>query len=102
VTKDAEHPADLIQLRDGRLLMTFGERNPPRGVHAVISSNSDISWSPSEHIVLASDAPNIDCGYPSSVELERGRIATLYHQVDDAARAPATAKAKLLFWTAPR
>jgi sialidase-1 len=102
VTKTSEHPADLIQLRDGRLLMTFGERNPPRGVHAVISSNGGVSWSPSEHIVLTADAPNIDCGYPSSIELERGRIATLYYQVDDLARAPITAKAKLLFWTAPQ
>jgi hypothetical protein len=101
VTKNSEHPADLIQLQDGRLLMTFGERNPPRGVHALISSNGGVSWSPSEHIVLTADAPNVDCGYPSSIELQRGRIATLYYQVDDAARALETAKAKLLFWTAP-
>jgi hypothetical protein len=36
------------------------------------------------------------------VELRRGEIATLYYQVDDTENALASAKAKLLFWTAPR
>jgi Neuraminidase (sialidase) len=101
VTKNAEHPADVIQLSDGRLAMTFGQRNPPRGVHALVSSDEGLSWSPPEHIVLASDAPNVDCGYPSSVELQRGEIATLYYQVDDTENALASSKAKLLFWTPP-
>jgi Neuraminidase (sialidase) len=101
VTKNAEHPADVIQLSDGRLAMTFGQRNPPRGVHALVSSDEGLTWSPAEHIVLASDAPNVDCGYPSSVELQRGEIATLYYQVDDTENALASSKAKLLFWTPP-
>ena len=101
VTKDAEHPADLIQLQDGRLLMTFGERNAPRGVRAVLSEDGGITWGSQRPIQLSSDSPNIDCGYPSSVEIAPGRIATLYYQVDDPANVPASAKAKVLTWTVP-
>ena len=102
VTKDAEHPADLIQLRDGRVLMTFGERNPPRGIHALMSSDAGATWTPKEHIQLSTDAPNFDCGYPSSIEIGNNRVATIYYQVDDTTNAPASAKAKVLTWTVPK
>jgi Neuraminidase (sialidase) len=102
VTQNGEHPADLIQLNDGRLLMTFGERNAPRGVHALVSSDAGATWAPEQHIPLVSDAPNVDCGYPSSIEIAPGKIATIYYQVDDTAKAPASAKAKLLIWFVPR
>jgi hypothetical protein len=82
ITKDSEHPADLIQLADGRVLLVFGERNAPRGVHAMISADGR-TWDNAKSIVLADDAPNTDCGYPSSVEVANGRVATLYYQLDD-------------------
>ncbi len=102
VTQNAEHPADLIQLQDGRVLMSFGERNAPRGVHAWLSRDGGVTWRSEDRQVLASDAPNTDCGYPSSVETKRGRIVTMYYQVDDAANAPASAKAKVIQWKAPK
>ncbi|MFN0171138.1 MAG: sialidase family protein [Bryobacteraceae bacterium] len=101
VTKDSEHPADLIVLKDGRILMTYGERNAPRGVHAMISKDGR-SWDKTKDIVLANDAPNTDCGYPSSIEVAPGKILTMYYQVDDLKNAPASAKAKSILWTAPR
>ncbi|MBY0504308.1 MAG: glycoside hydrolase [Bryobacteraceae bacterium] len=102
VTKDAEHPADLVQLRDGRVLMTFGQRNAPRGIHAWFSSDNGLTWKPEHRQTLAADAPNTDCGYPSSVETKRGKITTIYYQVDDLQNAPASAKAKVIEWEAPR
>ncbi len=101
VTKDQEHPADLIVLKDGRVLMTYGQRNAPRGVHAMISSDGR-TWDPARRMVLADDAPNVDCGYPSSIELATGQILTIYYQVDDLQNAPASAKAKAVIWTAPK
>ena len=101
VTKDSEHPADLIPLRDGRLLMTFGERNPPRGIRALLSADGGITWDSGHPIHLVIDAPNIDCGYPSSVEIAPGKVATIYYQVDDPTNVPASAKAKLLTWSVP-
>jgi hypothetical protein len=96
ITADSEHPADLIQLHDGRVLMVFGERNAPRGIHAMISRDGR-SWSASQ-IVLADDAPNNDCGYPSSVEVDAGKVLTLYYQVDDLKNAPASASARAVLW----
>ena len=102
VTKDLEHPADLIQLRDGRVLMTFGERNAPRGIHAWLSEDAGLTWKPQHRQTLATDSPNIDCGYPSSVETKPGKIVTIYYQVDDAQKTPASAKAKVIRWEVPK
>ena len=51
---------------------------------------------------LVTSAPNIDCGYPSSVETKSGKIVTIYYQVDDAQNAPASAKAKVIQWEVPK
>ena len=100
LTADSEHPADLIQLRDGRVLMVFGERNAPRGVHALISRDGR-SWDKTKHIVLADDAPNGDCGYPSSVEVSKGKVVTLYYQVDDLKNVPASSSSRAVVWNVP-
>lgn len=101
ITKDNEHPADLIQLSDGRVLMTFGQRNAPRGVQAMLSADG-VSWDSSRRIVLADDAPNGDCGYPSSVEVSKGRIATIYYQVDDLKNALASSSSRVVLWSVPK
>jgi hypothetical protein len=101
ITKDSEHPGDLIQLRDGRILLTYGERNPPRGARAILSADGR-NWDNSKAIVLADDAPVTDCGYPSSVEAGNGKIVTLYYQVDDLKNALATSSSRAVVWTAPK
>lgn len=101
LTADSEHPADLIQLQDGLVLMVFGERNAPRGVHAMVSRDGR-AWDKSRHIVLADNAPNTDCGYPSSVEVSKGTVLTLYYQVDDLSNAPASSSARSVLWSVPK
>ena len=100
ITKNSEHPADLIQLADGRVLMVFGERNVPRGVHAMVSADGR-AWDSGKEIVLADDAPNGDCGYPSSVEVGKGRVATIYYQVDDTKNALASSSSRVVVWNVP-
>jgi hypothetical protein len=100
ITQNSEHPGDLIQLRDGRVLLVFGERNAPRGVHAMISPDGR-SWDQSKQIVLADDAPNGDCGYPSSVEVAPGKVVTMYYQVDDTKDAPASSSSRAVVWDVP-
>ena len=102
VTADFEHPGDLIPLRDGRLLLTYGVRNPPRGVDAMLSSDNGATWNKDRKTTLAADAPNVDCGYPSSVQLSNGDIATLFYQVDDPKNVPATSRARFVNWKAPK
>ena len=81
VTRDREHPADAILLKDGRLLLVYGERNRPFGVRAMLSRDQGQTWGP-DIIILADDAQQADCGYPSSVEIAPGKIVTMYYGTD--------------------
>jgi sialidase-1 len=102
VTKPNEHPGDLIQLQNGDVLLTFGERNAPRGASAILSHDGGKSWDQNTRMVLADDAPLYDCGYPSSVQLPDGRIVTVYYKVDDAATAPASTTLRMILWKLPQ
>lgn len=102
LTKDMEHPADLIRLKSGDVLLTYGVRKAPHGVAAIISHNGGLTWDQNTKTVLADDVSNIDCGYPSSVQLPDGRIVTMYYQVDDPTNTPASAKSKVVIWKLPK
>lgn len=98
ITRDKEHPGDLILLKNGDVLLTYGERNKPFGVEALVSHDKGKTWDTASKTVLADDAASTDCGYPSSVQLPDGGIVTVYYQVDDPHDAPASAKAKSIIW----
>ena len=102
LTKDMEHPADLIRLKNGDVLLSYGVRNAPFGVAAVLSHDGGKTWDMAHKFNLADDTGNIDCGYPSSVQLADGSIVTMYYQVDDPAKTPASAKSKVLLWRMPQ
>lgn len=102
VTRDGEHPADLIGLKNGDILLSYGERNAPFGVEAIVSHDSGKTWDEKSKVVLAKDAVSVDCGYPSSWQLPNGKIVTMYYQVDDPKNAPASAKAKAIVWSLPK
>ncbi len=99
ITRDNEHPADLIALANGDVLLTYGERNQPYGVVAIRSHDGGKTWDDTTRVVLVDDADNRDCGYPSSVQLPNGKIVTMYYRVDDAKNAPASAKAAAVIWS---
>jgi hypothetical protein len=79
VTVCGEHPGDLCYLRSGNILLTFGHRRVPYGVHAVISPDDGQSWMFNKRVALVSYATDADCGYPSSVQLDDGTIYTAYY-----------------------
>ena len=60
---------------------TFGRRIKPFGVEAVLSGDEYGTWDWKTHRLIEWEAPNIDCGYPSSAQLEDGTIVTLYYKV---------------------
>ncbi len=102
ITRYKEHPADLLQLKNGDILLTYGERNKPFGVHAVLSHDRGKTWDEKSGVVLADDAASTDCGYPSSVQLRNGKIVTIYYQVDDAQTAPSSTRARAIVWEIPK
>ena len=82
-------PAHLLPLRDGRLLMSYGYRRPPWGVRACLSSDYGKTWDMDNEIILRMDGGtpddqerkvgSSDLGYPVSVQLDDGRIFTVYY-----------------------
>ena len=79
ITENGMHPASLVKLSDGNLLMCYGTRVPPYGVGAALSRDGGKTWSPKDRVLLAYDSQSTDCGYPSAVELDNGEIALLYY-----------------------
>lgn len=77
------HPADLTQLADGRVLCTYGFREPyhgtPSGIRAAFSDDEGETWKVDEEVVIRGDLLNWDIGYPESRQLPDGRILTVYY-----------------------
>ena len=89
-------PSHLLKLRDGRLVMTYGYRRDPIGNQARTSDDGGRTWS--EAMIVQGDATNHDLGYPSSVELDDGTIATLWYECVKAPYPP-EAVLRLARWT---
>jgi hypothetical protein len=82
VTGAKQHPADIIRLSSGNLLLCFSHRTPPFGVWAMRSRDEGRSWDRDRTAVLSADSGTWDCGYPSSVQLPDGRIYTAFYAND--------------------
>jgi hypothetical protein len=92
VTLGGQHPAHLLRLADGRILLTYGIRNAGlTGVGYRISANEGQAWANPHLLVDISrdtgpaaevhpgQAPTWDCGYPASVQLPDGMVVTAYY-----------------------
>ena len=64
----------LLQLRDGRLLLTYGRRFEPFGIRAALSADGGATWDGTEWLLRP--GRNADLGYTSSVELDNGEVLT--------------------------
>ena len=77
------HPADLIQLADGRLLCTYGQRSgrhsDPGGIRATFSVDNGETWQVEKEVKIRQDFLNMDIGYPESMQLSDGSIMTVYY-----------------------
>ena len=72
------YPAHLLKLKNGKLLMSYGYRNEPYGIRCRISENSGDSWG--EEIILYGKGVSNDLGYPTTVELDNGKLVTMYYE----------------------
>ncbi len=88
LTLNGQHPADLTRLADGRILLTYGVRNPGLwGVAVRFGDATGRNWSAPMVLVdfeTSSDHPGLaeprrDGGYPSTVALADGTLVTAYY-----------------------
>ncbi len=73
------YPAHILQLKDGRILISYSYRRNPNGQRVCLSDDG-ITWKHENELILRDDAPNDDHGYPVSLEIEPGKILTIYYQ----------------------
>ncbi len=74
ITQPRQHPADLVRLSTGDILLTYGNRNPPHRIEGRISRDGGRSWLAclltfSGHLYgyTVEESRRTDLGYPSSV-----------------------------------
>ena len=78
LTLPRQHPAHLLRLADGRILLVYGMRNQGLyGIGARLSPDDGATWGPPRLLVDLDDAT--DGGYPSSVQMPDGTIVTAYY-----------------------
>jgi len=78
LTQGRQHPAHIMQIKDGKLLLTYSNRISGKyGVAIKTSDDKGKSWS--DEIILFSQDLYADIGYPSSVQMENGNIVTAYY-----------------------
>ena len=78
LTFPGQHPGHLLQLSDGRIMLTYGSRMPGMiGVQARLSDDGGEIWS--DPIVLVNGLDSLDCGYPATLEIDDDRLVTIYY-----------------------
>ncbi|NLY00542.1 MAG: exo-alpha-sialidase [Rhodopirellula sp.] len=75
LTESSQHPAHLVRLKDGRLLLAYGNRTADRGVDVRFSGDEGKSWMEPFRVTDWQG----DGGYPSSAQLPDGRVLTAYY-----------------------
>jgi hypothetical protein len=78
------NPPTLTKLQDGRLCLTYGYRDAPYSLRAVLSDDDGLTWG--APIALRNGAGNMDIGYPRTVQRPDGALVTVYYWNDDADR----------------
>ena len=76
-----DQPGHLLNLKDGRLLCTYGRRAEPFGERACLSEGGGKTWLIDQEIILRDDS-NTDMGYPATAELDPEEFFTVYYQID--------------------
>jgi hypothetical protein len=70
--------AHLLELSDGRILLTYGDRGPAagRGIAARTSRDGGRTWTDPQLLV---PVEKTDCGYPDALELTNRRVLIAYY-----------------------
>ena len=75
LTGAQQHPGHFTRLKDGRVLLSYGNRVTPKGVDVRFSDDEGETWTqPFRAVDFQGDG-----GYPSSVQLSDGNVLTAYY-----------------------
>jgi len=74
------NPPSMVRLADGRLCITYANRDEPHSIRAVLSSDDGATWGP--QYVLRSGAGEPDIGYTRTVQRPDGKLVTIYYWLD--------------------
>ncbi len=78
ITEAGQHPAHIMRLKDGRLMLTYGDRHSERlGIACRLSGDDGKTWGAPVWFVKHLDSG--DLGYPSSVKRADGKIVTAFY-----------------------
>ncbi len=78
VSLPRQHPGHLLELSDGRVLLTYGIRE--RGHYGIgyrVSKDQGRTWNAPEHLVHLEGTK--DGGYPATLQLDDGTLVTAYY-----------------------
>ncbi len=75
----AGYPAHLLALPDGRLLLTYGWRQPDYGIRAVLSNDAGKTWDTDRTIRIRAGLAGKNLGYPTTVVGSEGGLLTVYY-----------------------
>ena len=83
------YPPHLLEMRDGRVLCTYGRRFRPFGIRGCLSSDGGETWDANNEIVIEDNGPETylmsgGVGYPMSAQLSDGTIVTVYYDTKPA------------------
>ncbi|MGH2351448.1 MAG: sialidase family protein [Chloroflexota bacterium] len=88
------YPPQLLRLRDGRILCSYGYRREPMGIRACLSEDNGRTWLIQDELVLRDDGGAAselrpdrhttgsyggDLGYPTTCQLPDGSLFTAYY-----------------------
>jgi len=74
------NPPSMVRLIDGRICITYANRNKPHTIRAVFSSDDGQTWGP--QYVLRSRAGEPDIGYTRTVQRPDSKLLTIYYWLD--------------------
>ena len=75
----ASSPFQVLQLKSGKTLISYGYRKKPFGIRGKICGPELEDLETAEEFILCDDAPNGDLGYPHAVQLKDNRILVSYY-----------------------
>lgn len=82
-TRRFRHPGSIARLCNDNVLITYGHRQHPFGVRAIISRDGGTTFDTAREYVITDSYLHEDCGYPSTVCLADGTVVTLAYTVFD-------------------